>query len=552
MRLNTDKKAVLTLVNVLGDIDAVISPGSRNAPLSIAFNRRENGENFVIVDERSAAYFALGISQHTKKTTALICTSGTAALNYMPAVAEAYYQQIPLLVITADRPEAWIDQEDSQTIRQRDVMKNIVKASFQIPNDESDESLWHTCRIANDALTLAQKGRKGPVHINVPLAEPLYKLTEDKKSNSQRIIKAPTIHRDCPSEIISIFERCKKVMILGGFSLPCNRLQQNLETICQRKNGIVVIAEQLSNIKPGKKIINSAERLFSSITENEAEQFKPDLLITFGGSLVSKSAKLFFRKHKPEFHFNVNFSDVFADTFGALTHHIEMSMTDFTSSIVKQTNESSFNHNNEESDIFANLFIDRALTLDQKIESELKPSNWNELKIFSILTKSLPDNSDLHLSNGLSVRLGQFFTCKKNVRYFANRGTSGIDGSTSTAAGFAAKKAQTKDSSFTTLITGDLSFLYDSNALWNKYLPDNFKIIVINNNGGGIFRNLKGPSELEEMSKYFETPHSVNIAQLTAAYGLDYAKAADEVSLNKALSKLYSSESLCTILEIKV
>jgi len=549
---NTDKKAVLTLTHALGDIDAVISPGSRNAPLSIAFNRRESGANFVVVDERSAAYFALGIAQKTQKPVALICTSGTAVLNYMPAVAEAYYQQIPLLVITADRPEAWIDQEDSQTIRQRDVMRNIVKASFQLPKDESEESLWHANRIANNALSVAQKGRKGPVHINVPLAEPLYKLADDNGEYIQRTIAAPAVKGDCPSEVLSIFERSRKVMILGGFSLPCDKLQQNLETICQHKNGIVVVAEQLSNVKPGRKIINCAERLFSSITEEEAELFKPDLLITFGGSLVSKSAKLFFRKHKPDFHFNVNFSDVLADTFGALSHQIEMSMQDFTTSVAKQVNADCNRRDNNKEDLFADLFTDRNLALERKFETEHETSDWNEREIFNILTKSLPDDSDLHLSNGLSVRLGQFFSCKKNIRYFANRGTSGIDGSTSTAAGFAAKKAQTSDFSFTTLITGDLSFLYDSNALWNKHLPDSFKIIVINNNGGGIFRNLKGPSDLEEMREYFETPHSVNIAQLACAYGVNYAKATDKVSLNEALSKVYSPESKCSVLEIVV
>jgi 2-succinyl-5-enolpyruvyl-6-hydroxy-3-cyclohexene-1-carboxylate synthase len=549
---NTDKKAVLTLTHALGDIDAVISPGSRNAPLSIAFNRRESGANFVVVDERSAAYFALGIAQKTQKPVALICTSGTAVLNYMPAVAEAYYQQIPLLVITADRPEAWIDQEDSQTIRQRDVMRNIVKASFQLPKDESEESLWHANRIANNALSVAQKGRKGPVHINVPLAEPLYKLADDNGEYIQRTIAAPAVKGDCPSEVLSIFERSRKVMILGGFSLPCDKLQQNLETICQHKNGIVVVAEQLSNVKPGRKIINCTERLFSSITEEEAELFKPDLLITFGGSLVSKSAKLFFRKHKPDFHFNVNFSDVLADTFGALSHQIEMSMQDFTTSVAKQVNADCNKRDNNKEDLFADLFTDRNLALERKFETEHETSDWNEREVFNILTKSLPDDSDLHLSNGLSVRLGQFFSCKKNIRYFANRGTSGIDGSTSTAAGFAAKKAQTSDFSFTTLITGDLSFLYDSNALWNKHLPDSFKIIVINNNGGGIFRNLKGPSDLEEMREYFETPHSVNIAQLACAYGVNYAKATDKVSLNEALSKVYSPESKCSVLEIVV
>lgn len=549
---NTDKKAVLTLTHALGDIDAVISPGSRNAPLSIAFNRRESGANFVVVDERSAAYFALGIAQKTQKPVALICTSGTAVLNYMPAVAEAYYQQIPLLVITADRPEAWIDQEDSQTIRQRDVMRNIVKASFQLPKDESEESLWHANRIANNALSVAQKGRKGPVHINVPLAEPLYKLADDNGEYIQRTIAAPAVKGDCPSEVLSIFERSRKVMILGGFSLPCDKLQLNLETICQHKNGIVVVAEQLSNVKPGRKIINCAERLFSSITEEEAELFKPDLLITFGGSLVSKSAKLFFRKHKPNFHFNVNFSDVLADTFGALSHQIEMSMQDFTTSVAKQVNADCNRRDNNKEDLFADLFTDRNLALERKFETEHETSDWNEREVFNILTKSLPDDSDLHLSNGLSVRLGQFFSCKKNIRYFANRGTSGIDGSTSTAAGFAAKKAQISDFSFTTLITGDLSFLYDSNALWNKHLPDSFKIIVINNNGGGIFRNLKGPSNLEEMREYFETPHSVNIAQLACAYGVNYAKATDKVSLKEALSKVYSPESKCSVLEIVV
>ena len=247
----------------------VLSPGSRNAPLLVAFAREKQIRHFVVLDERSAAFMALGMAQQSGVPVALVCTSGTAPLNYAPAIAEAYYQRLPLIVITADRPVEWIDQDDSQTIRQQAVFRNIVKASYQLPAElfHADEH-WYANRLVNDALNTALKGRQGPVHLNIPLRESLYGL-RDYPEREVRTIEcidpAPSLSVGVMQRLVDIFDHCPKVMILAGFHRPDFRLREALHRLAGYPN-VVVLTETLANVT-SERHIGTIDRVLATVKE---------------------------------------------------------------------------------------------------------------------------------------------------------------------------------------------------------------------------------------------------------------------------------------------
>lgn len=540
----TDKAIVRILAELCkahGVQEVVLSPGSRNAPLSVAFNRMPGMTCRVVVDERSAGFFALGVALATSRPVVVVCTSGTALLDLAPAVAEAYYQSVPLIVVSADRPKEWIDQNDSQTIRQEGALANFVKRSYQLPMREEADDLWYANRMVNEALVLAQSGRKAPVHINVPLSEPLYGLCEADLS-SARVIRAASLHPFRLDDSVveayaSQINDAKRVMVLAGFMRNGDALADLFAQWAKLPN-VVVVAEPISNAC-STATMNHPELFFSSIEEAASQGFVPDILITVGGAIVSKSAKLFFRKHPPMSHWHVGVEEWMIDTFRCLTDRIDVEPQIFFRQLLEKLaiRDSSYS-------VSLRTHMTKVL---QHQEASLAEERWGETLAFKILLESLPDSVALHLSNGLSVRLGQRFPWRHSVRFFANRGTSGIDGATSTAVGYSVASDLP-----TVLLTGDISFLYDSNALWNDFLSSKLKIVVINNGGGGIFRRLPGPPTLPEMETYFETPHRVDFAKLAAAYGVGYAKATDAHSLSDALKHLFEEKTKASLLEVVV
>lgn len=272
--VTTDKKIVRTLVDLCvahGVENVVLSPGSRNAPLSIAFNRESKMTCRVIVDERSAAFFALGLALSSNKPVVVVCTSGTALLNLAPAVAEAYYQKVPLIVVSADRPLEWIDQNDSQTIRQSGALSNFVKRSCQLPMNEDADALWYANRIINDALITAVSGRKAPVHINVPLSEPLCNTVDS--ADEQRVVRhvepqsTTMVDESLLNRYASLFNSCQKVMILSGFMRDVEPLRELVRCYADIPS-VSVVTETISNVF-SEKTLNSPELFFSYIINYE-------------------------------------------------------------------------------------------------------------------------------------------------------------------------------------------------------------------------------------------------------------------------------------------
>ena len=531
---HSDIENVRILISLLvqkGIKEVVLSPGSRNAPLLVSVAREKRLKHHVIVDERSAAFFALGIAQQTGQTVALICTSGTALLNYSPAVAEAYYQGIPLLVISADRPSEWIDQDDSQTIQQQGALCNFVKKSFQLPTAITcNEDRWHTNRLVNEAINLSQHGRKGPVHINVPLREPLYGF-QHESITSERVIKTlketPSLTAEISQNLREEFFLCPKVMIIAGFHEPDPVLQQHIKLLASLPN-VVVLTESVTNLSI-PLVISTIDRVISTIQPEEVETYAPELLITFGGAIVSRMIKAFIREHTPHSHWHIDERSTPPDTYKSMTLHVPMD----TRTFFDQLQPAEIKANSLPSS-YAHQWHQREEKATQIHDNYLKRIPWCDLKAFSMLIPALPAGSRLQLGNSTPIRYAQLFRYTQVDRTDANRGTSGIDGCTSTAMG----AASTFDG-ITTLIVGDNSFLYDSNALWIKNCPPSLRIIVIQNGGGGIFRFLAGPSGLEEVEEFFETPHDVDIERLAEIHRFKVHRATDAPSLESALSEFY-------------
>ncbi|MEA3443151.1 MAG: 2-succinyl-5-enolpyruvyl-6-hydroxy-3-cyclohexene-1-carboxylic-acid synthase [Bacteroidota bacterium] len=541
--MTTDKTEITHLAEILyrkGLRTAIISPGSRNAPLVMAFNRHKGIECLSIIDERSAAFFALGMAQQSCIPVVIISTSGTAALNYAPAIAEAFYQEIPLIILTADRPVEFIDQAEGQAIRQKGIFANYIKKSFELPQQiYSSDDLWYNDRIVSESFNLATTGRPGPVHINVPFREPLYGVAEAHNKNIKIIEQVSTSRQ--PSQpilekLISTWNSYQKKMIVSGMLKPDIELNHELNMISS-DNSLVVLTETTSNLN-GKNFFPCIDKILSSFDDNEAGEFAPRLLVTIGSHVISKMLKSFLRNHTPIEHWHIEASGLAPDTYQSLTKIIQQNPADF----FKIINESKINTDSNFRELWQKRDIDNE-NLHAKYLSNLP---FSDLKVYEQILKAVPEFSNLQMANSAGVRYVQLFRPFKQLSYNANRGTSGIDGCTSTGAG-AAHFSKIP----TTLVTGDIAFLYDSNALWNKHLPDNLKIIIVNNSGGGIFRFISGPSGVEELEEYFETKHDITVKYIAKNFNVDYLFCDKPNELNDCLKWLYKNTKKTAILEIK-
>lgn len=510
----------------------VISPGSRNAPLTIGFSSHPTIETLSIVDERSAAFFALGIAQQTQKPVAVLCTSGSALLNYYPAIAEAFYSNIPLVVISADRPKHLIDIGDGQTIRQENVFANHILFSANLV--ENDKFKTRNAQLIGEALQLATS-QKGPVHINVPFDEPLYETVNELKDFHFPHISMSSLDNSHINyeELAKIWNTADKKMLVVGVNYPDAELHKLMD-LYSEDDSVIILTETTSNLYHNKTI-NSIDQLIFSLSEEGFKALQPDVLVTFGGMIVSKRIKQFLRKYQPKHHWNIDEKKA-TNTFFCLTEFIQIKSVDFFTSFNKIISK-------KESDYQPKWLEIRNERREKHAEYLLKIEH-SDLKVFEQVLQTVPKKSQLQFSNSAIIRYAQMFSINKNLEVFCNRGTSGIDGSTSTAIGaaFASKKQ-------TVFITGDLSFFYDSNALWNKNIPANFRIIIVNNSGGGIFKIIPGPSTTNA-AKYFETPHCLTAEYLCEMHGFKYQKAFSTITVKKELEGFYEQSDKPKILEI--
>ena len=538
----SDKSSVKILVQVLiakGLKEVVISPGSRNAPLILSFSSIPEIKCFTIVDERSAGFFALGMAQQLQRPVALLCTSGTAALNYAPAIAEAYYQEVPLVVLTADRPAEWLGQADGQTIPQQGLYQNYVRFQANLPVEAIlQDDHWYVKRLVSEAFNRANGNVAGPVHINVPLREPLYNKGELKLGSYNTIdVVEPSsaLSEENLHALAQQWSHAKKVMVVCGVCHPNEELNKAINVLSQQPN-TVFLTETTSNIK-GDNIVECIDRQVFSIEEDKAVDYSPELLISFGGQIVSKQIKKFLRNNAPQNHWHISLNEEVIDTFQHLSLAVKVTPEMFFLQMAGcvQSQDSDYR------DLWMGLSVkNRLLHLDYCNDVE-----WSDFKALSHIFTNLPQNINLQLANSTPVRYAQLFQDEIHEDTFANRGTSGIDGSTSTAVGaaYVSQKA-------TLLITGDMSFFYDSNGLWNKYLRKDFKIVLINNGGGGIFRFIPGPSQTEELEEFFEAKHNQSAKYIAKAFGLRYYSCSGEDELRTVYNEFLLENEQASILEV--
>ncbi|WP_448790295.1 2-succinyl-5-enolpyruvyl-6-hydroxy-3-cyclohexene-1-carboxylic-acid synthase [Bacteroides graminisolvens] len=525
----SDKKNILQLVALLkahGVTKIVLCPGSRNAPIIHTLVTHPDFTCYSMTDERSAGFFAIGLALHGGKPAAVCCTSGTALLNLHPAVAEAFYQQVPLVVISADRPAAWIGQMDGQTLPQPGVFQSLVKKSVNLPEIHTEEDEWYCNRLINEALLEVNHHGKGPVHINVPLAEPLFQFTTETLPEVRVMTRYQGLNvydRDY-NDLIERLNKYKKRMVIVG--------QMSLIYLFEKKYSkplykqFTWLTEHIGNqTVPGIPIKNFDAALYA-MDEETQEKMVPELVITYGGHIVSKRLKKYLREHPPVEHWHVSADGSVTDLYGSLTTIIEMDPFEFLEKIA-------FLLENNTPD-YPRLWENYCKDIP------LPQFPYSEMSAIGSLIGSLPLQCALHLANSSVIRYAQLFPVSNSIEVCCNRGTNGIEGSLSTAIGYAVASEK-----LNFIVIGDLSFFYDMNAIWNRNIGNNIRIMLLNNGGGEIFNTLPGLEMSGRSHQFITAVHTTSAKGWAEERGFLYLRAEDETQLEEAM-KTFTQPGMLT------
>ena len=492
MYSNKENVNILTSLLVAHGVQhAVVCPGSRNSAIVHNLNECPAIQCYPVTDERSAGFYALGMAQALRQPVVVCVTSGTALLNLAPAVAEAYYQHIPLVAVSADRPPQWIDQLDGQTLPQPDALGRFVRKAVSLPEPHDDEEHWSCNRLVNEALIAALQGGRGPVHINVPITEPLFDYTVSELPVERKIEwTAADMSPATLSHVTRMFLQAKRPMLISG--------------------------------QPMNPLLDEAVSLVG-----DDERYVPDFVLYIGGSIVSKRLKRFLRKAKETWV--VNASGEVPDTFMNLTHvfqgggeavadHIRFMMV-------------------MEPHPFVQQWDDLLARIRQQVEA-YEPA-YSEMAAVKYFEQYVGD-AEVHYANSTAIRLANIFA-KHPV--WCNRGVNGIEGSLSTAAGFS---CVTDKRVF--CVIGDLSFFYDQNALWNQNLRENFRILLLNNGRGGIFNMLPGLEQSPARDAFVAAEHHTSAEGICQANDIVYLSASDMPQLRAGIDTLLNIETTRPVL----
>ena len=498
------KESVLQVVALLvahGVREAVLCPGSRNTPLVASLAAAPEIRTYAVTDERSAGFFALGRALESGVPVAVCCTSGTAAVNLHPAVAEAYYQQVPLVVLTADRPAAWIGQMDGQTLPQTNLFGTLVRSAVSLPEIHKDEDRWYCNRLINEALLELNHHVAGPVQINIPIAEPLFDFSAEELPAVRKI----TRHAGVDASVRELIARAERPLIVLG-QMPRG---------IQIPQGYVCLSEQIANTEG---TIRNFDALLYAADEDEKRALAPDLIIYAGGHLVSKRLKQFLRGCMPKANLRVSETGAVEDLFCSLTDVVECDPNRFVESLAER-----------QASQYERLWMDLSLALPEPEFS------FSEMAAVGELLHALPKEAVLHVANSSAVRYAQLFALDPSVKVCCNRGTSGIEGSISTAVGYAAGSPKRNFA-----ITGDLSFFYDMNALWNNHVR-NLSILLLNNAGGAIFHILPGLKRDAVMTEYIAAEHHTKAESWAVERGFHYFGVHSSEQLREAIAAMIAS-----------
>ena len=537
MYSNKEHVNILTALLVKHHVSrAVVCPGSRNAPIVHNLNACPDIECYGVTDERSAGFFALGLALNEGQPSpvAVCVTSGTALLNLLPAVAEAWYQHVPLVVISADRPAQWIDQLDGQTLPQADALGRFVRKAVDLQEPTDDETRWYANRLVNEALLAMNYPTPAPVHINVPIAEPLFAFTTQALPDERMMEMC--FAKDCSQEVgdrlVSAFSHAHKPMIVIGQThsdfIHNAQYANMMEQLGQRA---VVLTERLCNYSTQTVCF---EEVLAAIGHDE--RYQPDLVVNVGGTLVGKRLKRFLRAGGASV-VRLTESSEPVDTFMHLSEILVCPPEKALEHLLVHTRQNTDNR-------FISLWKE-ALQAAAHHAQTYQPGHFSSLHVIKKFEESLarmPYIYKVHYANSTAVRLANIFA---HHPVFCNRGVNGIEGSLSTASGMSAK---TDDRVF--CVIGDLSFFYDQNALWNQNLRGNLRILLLNNGGGGIFRQLKGLEQSPARNQYVAGGHHTNAEGICQQSLTDYRQACNSEELSAGLDWLMADGKRPKLLEV--
>ncbi|MCK5066167.1 MAG: 2-succinyl-5-enolpyruvyl-6-hydroxy-3-cyclohexene-1-carboxylic-acid synthase [Bacteroidales bacterium] len=507
----------------MGVRHVIIAPGSRNAPITQLFTSNERFTCHSIVDERSAGYVALGMVRQTGKPVVVVTTSGTAVLNLSPAVAEAFHQQLPLVVLTADRPREILPQFNNQVTDQRAPYFNHSKGFFEFPAEvRTEDDLQRGLHAVEELLKEAVRRPGGPVHVNLPLTQPLYEplpglLLTGKSNNGRSSEIMPGREASLPETDLSN----KKVLILAGMGAGSKEIRMSLEQIMDHGQ-VAVVAENISNLV-SEQFISVPELVLAGADQDELKELVPDVVIAFGQQVVSRRMKLFVN--------SLEKAEIVVIPDEALVQEWLVAIGRKVGKEVENLYQRSWLTVEEREVVRSSAYLDAA-------------SYCNLVAVRNILDK-VPEGTVVHLGNSATIRNSQLIRARSGLKYYSNRGTSGIDGSVSTAVG----AAMVSDARHL-LLVGDLSFVYDSNALWNKDFPDKLKIVILNDGGGGIFRLLDGPGRMEFFEEFSVTHHPVSLEMLSHSFGRSFQRVEGLDGLDEQMEALFSEGTRLSVLEV--
>ncbi len=528
----SDKENVNILTSLLLAHDvqhAVVCPGSRNAPICHNLNECPSITCYPVTDERSAGFFALGVSQVHDDAVAVCVTSGSALLNLAPAVAEAMYQHRKLIIISADRPAAYINQLQGQTIHQPDALGHLVRKAVNLPEPHDDTERWHCNRLVNEALMEMGHGEEGPVHINVPISEPLFNFTTEQLPHERAVFLHQTDDVSLPLlQMAELFSKAQRPMVLIGQTKP-ELIADSGDDIQALGDFGVVLDEKLGNysLSPPRHL----EEMLISI-EGEEEDYLPDFIVYLGNTFVSKRLKAFLRKTAGVPTYVINNDGKLCDVSTHVTDVVQTNITDALATLALVIED-------QPPTAFHDLWDAVYQQVDRKWSNHT--ISYSQLYAVDGLCRATLDiDCEFHYANSMPVRLGNLVS----MNYmFVNRGVNGIEGSLSTAVGY----ASVSDAMIFCVI-GDLSFFYDQNALWNNNLTSNLRILLLNNGCGGIFRTLPGLKNSPACGNIIAAEHHTTAEGICMQNNVAYIAVHNEEQMARALIELTNPDSPTPVL----
>lgn len=552
------------LVN-LGIKYACISPGSRSTALTYAISKNKKIKSCIIIDERTAAFFATGLARKTNSPVVLVCTSGTAVAEFYPAIIEAFYQRIPLIICTADRPIEALNNGTNQTIEQNNIYRNHIRFFDDVGLPELTEiRINHLKSIANRAFYECKIKSPGPVHLNFPFRKPLEPSSYTDEIDDKYFKKIYSIEQSSSLKkydlalnnesqflpnpktieyIISLIKNETRGLIVAG---PDNFNSEFLGAISllSDKLNFPILAEATSQLRINNQIKNNIISNYDAFLRAKKfnQSHEAEIILYFGKTVISKGLEDYLENSNAR-RIIINSYGDFYDPNNKAELVIQSEPASFCKILLDEINQNKIKLNNE---VWLNDFKS-ADNISEKIKNKIinNKKSFYEPTIIEQLVEIIPENSNLMISNSLPIRDFEYFSSSKNkkINIFHNRGASGIDGITSTALGIA---KESDDS--TILLTGDLAFYYDLNSLLiaKKYsIP--IIIIVINNNGGAIFDALPISKEKEILKDYFITPHNLNFKNLVKGFEGNYIKIKTRNEFIYSIKKAFTKKTFSVI-----